>query len=74
MSNSSDNALKNMRLYVVALMEEQGRDFTVCEYCDDDITDGNYELHHTKYSGATYYDLMIVCRSCNRIDANVGLL
>lgn len=63
----------DMKRYVEAIMEHEGRDFTTCEYCDKDILNGKYELHHTKYEGATYYDLMIVCRSCNRIPENVGL-
>lgn len=61
-----------MRSYVLALMERDKRDFTTCEYCYKP-TNGKWEIHHTKYEGATYYDLMIVCRSCNRIGENVGL-
>lgn len=73
MSNSSDNSLHNLRPLVVAMMEEQGRDFTTCEYCTRPITDEKWEIHHTKYKGATYQDLMIVCLSCNRVGINVGL-
>jgi len=35
--------------------------------CGDDIEEGKYEIHHTKYDAATYYDLCIVCRSCNQV-------
>ena len=74
MSNSAIHQLNpTMTGYVTALMERDGRDFTKCEYCSKAIPDGKHELHHTKYEGATYYDMMIVCRSCNRIPENKGL-
>jgi len=73
MSNSTEHKLDQLRPYIVAIMQEQGRDFTVCGYKDCDIPEGEYEIHHTKYRGATFYDLIIVCRSCNRIAENVGL-
>lgn len=74
MSNSFDNKLDNLRPYVIVLMENEDRDFTVCELCAQDIPVNQYEIHHTKYAEATYYDLRIVCRSCNRIGENVGLV
>lgn len=71
--NSHTHHLGQMRKYVLALMDRDKRDFTRCEYCSKDIVDGRWELHHTRYEGATYKDMMIVCRSCNRLAENVGL-
>ena len=62
-----------MRHLIVSLMESLGRDFTTCEYLGCDIPEGKFELHHTKYDGATFYDLMIVCSPCNKRSENVGL-
>ena len=62
-----------MRAYVLLLLERQGRDFNVCEYCSELIPNGKWELHHTRYDKATLKDIMIVCKSCNRIGVNVGL-
>ena len=73
MNNSKLNQVDNLRPYILAMMRSEGRNFTVCEYCHKGIPDGLYELHHTKYNGATYKDIMIVCRSCNRIGINKGL-
>ena len=72
MNNSKFNSLDQLRPYVLSLMREEGRDFGICELCDQK-TKGNFEIHHTKYEGATYYDLKIVCRSCNKIPENIGL-
>lgn len=71
-NNSKTNQLGHLKPIIVALMEDQERDFTTCEYCGKHPIN-RYEIHHTKYEGATYYDLMIVCTSCNRISENVGL-
>lgn len=57
-----DRTLRNI---IVAMMKRDGRDFTKCELCPATIPAGKYDLHHSKYDGATYYDLRIVCRSCN---------
>lgn len=75
MSNSQDNQLHSIREYVVFLMEQEGRitDNTICEYCLEPCPGNKWEIHHTKYEGATYYDLMVVCRKCNRAPENVGL-
>lgn len=75
MSNSSDYKLNNLRPYIVALMTDEGRitDQSICEYCLELIPDNKWEIHHTKYQGATYQDLLLICRSCNRIGENVGL-
>jgi hypothetical protein len=47
-------------------MRQERRDFSRCELGGEKIEDGQYEIHQTKYQGATYYDLRIVCRSCNK--------
>jgi hypothetical protein len=60
------NQLSHIRPYVIALMEREGRDFNKCELGGEYIHDEEYEIHHTKYEGAIYRDLRIVCRSCNQ--------
>lgn len=70
---SADNQIEHLRPYILFLMEQEGRDFTECELCGDDIEGGQFEIHHTKYDGATYYDLRIVCKSCNRKAENLFL-
>jgi hypothetical protein len=67
---SEANSLDNLRPYVVGLMELEGRDFEHCELCTSVIPPNKYDIHHTKYDGATYYDLMIVCRKCNTAQEN----
>jgi hypothetical protein len=62
-----------MRLLVRAMMKRDGRNFKVCELCRKPIT-GKFDLHHTKYEGATYRDLLIVHRRCNLLPENVGLI
>lgn len=72
-NKSKDNQLGNLRPIVIALMKSTDRDFNTCEQCNKHIPDGKFDIHHTKYNGATYYDLQIVCRSCNLTGDNVGL-
>jgi hypothetical protein len=67
---SKDNQLGNLRVIIIALMIEQGRDFNTCELCHCDIPKGKHDIHHTKYEQATFYDLMIVCRRCNTAALN----
>jgi hypothetical protein len=56
--------------HVLFLMKRDGRNFNQCELCPAAIPEGEYEIHHTKYEGATYFDLWIVCRTCNRNSEN----
>lgn len=70
MNNSTANALGDLRDVVVAMMKREGRDFTHCEVGDHSIANGKYDIHHTKYKGATYYDLQIACRKCNTAQEN----
>jgi hypothetical protein len=67
------NQIESLRPYILFLMTRDGRDFTVCELCEDDIDEETFEIHHTRYDGATYYDLRIVCTSCNRKAENLLL-
>lgn len=55
---------------VVHTLKLMGRRFDRCEWCDKKLKDGKWQLHHTKYEGATIDDLMIVCQQCNLIPAN----
>lgn len=67
---SKENQLANMRVIVIAVLKEQGRDFSMCELCRTFIPSGKYQLHHTKYDGATIKDLKIVCQQCNLLPEN----
>ena len=72
--NSKLHHLRQLRPLIEAMMESEGRingNDTLCELCEGIAMP--FEIHHTKYEGATYYDLRVVCRSCNRITENVGL-
>lgn len=59
-----------MRKIVLSMMKRYGRDFTKCQLCPTIIPAGKHQIHHTKYEGATYRDLLIVCRSCNNSAIN----
>ena len=64
-SYSKANALYHLRPLVFYCMTELlGKDPRVCEVCREH-QDKLCEIHHTKYEGATLYDLQFVCRSCN---------
>jgi 5-methylcytosine-specific restriction endonuclease McrA len=56
---------RQMRIVVTTMMKRDGRDFSQCELCPATIPEGQHQLHHTKYDGATYKDIKVVCRSCN---------
>lgn len=71
-SRSAEYALENVRPYVVACLERLGKDPLLCESCLEPQT-SPCDIHHTKYEGATIYDLMYVCRSCNLARENKGL-
>lgn len=58
---------------LISMMIEEGRDFNTCELCGRHIPDNDFNLHHLKYEGATYFDLRIVCSPCNHAPENVGL-
>ena len=67
-----DNTDNYLRLIIIAMMKQEGRSFENCELCGAP-TNGRPEIHHTKYDGATYYDLRITCSKCNHAPINVGL-
>jgi hypothetical protein len=69
---SVESQIDHLRPYILALMQRDGRDFEWCEVGEHQIDNG-FVIHHTRYDGATYYDLGICCRSCNNMAENVGL-
>lgn len=58
--------------YVIEALTRLGKDRYTCEICLEPVPKGCI-VHHTKYEGATVYDLMYVCGSCNLSRANKGL-
>lgn len=70
--NSTIYSLVNLRPYIATLLAIEGRvsDHTICEYCLELIPQNKWEIHHTKYDGATYADLMVVCGACNKLSEN----
>ena len=52
-----------LRPYIFECFRRLGKDFNKCEQCG--VTGKKLDIHHTKYDGATVYDLQLVCRSCN---------
>ena len=69
-----DHILTTDPLYeiIVEIMYKRGVDFERCNQCLDQLN-GKFDLHHTKYDGATVADLEIVCRKCNLKKENKGL-
>lgn len=55
-----------------ALIELRGLDPHVCSDCGAQSKQ-MHDIHHTKYEGATIYDLAFLCRKCNTSPRNVGL-
>ncbi len=74
-SYKRENRLESIRPLVVQLMMEEGRitDETICELCFEAVPNNRYDIHHTRYEGATYFDLLVVCRSCNLKKENIYL-
>lgn len=64
---------EDIRKYLIATLEHQGRDFGVCELCDSLIPPKKFVLHHTKYDGATIKDIRIACQKCNLLPENCHL-
>jgi len=72
--NSEHNSLYIIRPLIEQLMvEELGKDPFLCEICKEQQA-VHCDIHHTKYEGATIYDLQFVCRSCNLSHVNKGLV
>jgi hypothetical protein len=55
------------------LIQHLGLDPYVCSDCGRRFKK-KCDIHHTKYDGATIYDLVFLCRRCNLAPRNVGLL
>lgn len=70
--NAETNALEDMKTYVVECLRLLGKDPHVCEICLE-RQERVCDIHHTKYEGATIYDLQYVCRSCNLARAGQGI-
>lgn len=58
-----DLARSTLRPYIYECFRRMGKRLDKCEQCG--VTDKKLDIHHTKYDGATVYDLQLVCRSCN---------
>ncbi len=58
---------------IIILLKRIGKSFDRCEQCYRELH-GKFVLHHTKYDGATIYDLEIVCQRCNTQPENKGLI
>lgn len=72
-ASSRDHFIPSSTLpYVIEAMMMLGKDPYVCEICEEP-QDTHCIVHHTKYVGATLYDLMFVCSSCNNARVNKGL-
>lgn len=72
-NNSSANLITaSFMPYVQWCLEQIGKDKYTCELCLEPVPKGCI-VHHTKYEGATIYDLMYICGSCNLARENVGL-
>lgn len=52
------------------LTETLNKDPSVCGLCGEKC---KTMIHHTKYDGATLYDLLLICNSCNNLKANRGI-
>ena len=52
------------------MIHRLGKDPNLCELCGKV---GKMDIHHTKYDGATLYDLLFACRRSNTQTENRGL-
>jgi len=73
-ANSWANQLPiELRPHIIWCLEQLGLDPHTCAICKERQTK-KCDIHHTKYEGATIYDLQYVCRSCNLARVNHGLI
>lgn len=72
-ANGAENAIRNLRPYIDECMRRLGKDPYFCEVCEE-RQERKCIIHHTKYDGATVYDLVYACTSCNNSRGNRGLL
>ena len=66
-----DDARTTLRPHIMECFKRMGKKMDECELCG--ITGVKLDIHHTKYDGATVYDLKLACRSCNLIKENLNL-
>lgn len=62
----------NFMPHIKECLRRLGKDSHFCEICEEK-QEVPCDIHHTKYEGATIYDLQYVCRSCNLSYVNTGL-
>jgi hypothetical protein len=72
-SNSHDNQIPIVMMPLIKeCLRRLSKDSMTCEICEEPQSKP-CEIHHTKYEGATIYDLQYVCKSCNLAFMNRGL-
>jgi hypothetical protein len=60
------------RPIIEPLMIKNGQDPHKCALCGKE-SEEKLTIHHTKYAGATIYDLVFACWSCQHLASNHGL-
>lgn len=60
-----------LRDIIFECFRRMGKRFDRCEQCA--VKTAKLSIHHTKYKGATVYDLQLVCHKCNMAPKNKGL-
>jgi 5-methylcytosine-specific restriction endonuclease McrA len=70
--NNWDNRSEILSL-IWALFDKWEKFKGKCEDCGNALAREAAKIHHTKYEGATIYDLQIVCQKCNTATRNRGL-
>lgn len=63
---------QNLKVYIIAILEKQGRNFYICELCGNEYNK-KLGIHHKKYNGATINDVVIACQKCNTQPYNKNL-
>jgi hypothetical protein len=69
----SEDAFGNVYPYVEECLRRLGRNPYWCVVCEE-TQPKRCIIHHTKYDGATIYDLVYACTSCNNSRMNRGHL
>lgn len=67
-----DTLHQTLILIIRQLFEMEGHDIHVCQQCGK-RQDLPCVIHHTKYQGATFNDLRLVCYGCNNLSENQHL-
>jgi hypothetical protein len=67
---SKENNFHPQLSYIIwAMLRRDGRNIAFCELGNHQLK-GRPTLHHTRYEGATYFDLQIACFSCQNKKEN----